>query len=162
MLVQRRFHVSLQDKQPISEAGKRILPGVSTDSLQKRAKVVQDETGVIIQQQKPNLELSKSLDQAILDGRIVVHDLEDGQTAVIRRTVKDQIRTKQGQQALGPYELTRIDGIAQNPSTTVLTCSHSGIDVPSVVAKVLRYGNIDEGIQLASCASFLDPGDAAP
>lgn len=155
LLIQRRYHVSFQDLQKGSESGKRTAPHDSSHSLQKRPKAVKDETEVIIEPRKVTLEQLKSLEKPIIGPSVAILDLKDGQTALLRSTVsvKDQYRAGQGDVGLDPYELTRIDGIVYNPSTTVSTCSHSGIDAPGVVAKVLRYKDSDDGRKLAFFAN---------
>ena len=154
LLVQRRFHVSLQDVQQRPESGKRSAPCDSSQSLEKKPKLVQDETEVIIEPQETTKTPSKSWKKPVSGPGIAVLDLQDGQTAHIQSTVSGERQRGHGHgtSGLDPYELTRIDGIARNPSTTVFTCRHSSIDAPGVVAKVLRYKDLLDGWKLASCA----------
>ena len=151
LLVERQFHVSLKQFQHTSASTKRTLFESAEEPMYKRLKAVGDDAENGIQ---PSSFQEPQFTGQILEAGQAFIDLEDGQTALIESLSSPQsTRTDEKDVAMERYQLTRVNSIAQHPSTTVITCQHSELGDIDIVAKILRYNLDEDATQLASCAN---------
>lgn len=149
LLVQRQFHVSLQQVQYISTSAKRTLLAPSEEPVYKRTKAVGYETDHVTQ----TSPLTPQYARSIYGPGMAFFDLEGGQTALIESLPLSRgIRTDEKGVGMERYQVTRIHSIAQHPPTAVITCQHSKLGDKDIVAKILRCSPDEDTVTLMSCA----------